>query len=210
MESVDISKCQASIALADALTRELRAILHGNGLGKFSGAPDSLGWFSSLSPTATKPHGSSVQRSSEPDPGPKRQKTVDSEDSSRLMLLGVLNFDSTAAGSNRLPTTNIYRKRKGARTPGCLCTHIPCRVDGSTIWGDLREPESAVVIHSIDYEWSLTSIATVLAVTVGSRRTMTLSHGSALVWDASGILSFVVLDDELLLSLFNALPVSLL
>ena len=33
--------------------------------------------------------------------------------------------------------------------------------------------------------------------------------GSVLVWDAFGILSFVVLDDKLLLTFFDILPISL-
>ena len=73
--------------------------------------------------------------------------------------------------------------------------------------GDLREPESAIVIHSIDYEWSLVSIATVLAVRIETYHD-TVS-GSVLVWDAFDILSFVILNDELLLAFFDALSVSL-
>ena len=69
----------------------------------------------------------------------------------------------------------------------------------------LRVPLSFTLLTT--YEWSLASIAAVLVVRVETHHDTVSS--SAVVWDASGILSFVVLDDKLLLSLFNALPVSI-
>ena len=106
-----------AIAVADGAITELRAIVHGNGLGKFSGVPCCAPWFVS---DRRSPGSSSRGGSSPPDNETKRQR-LDPSDVDRKKSAGLLIFDSTAAGTNRLPNLAVYHKKRGAKTPERLC-----------------------------------------------------------------------------------------
>lgn len=139
---VAFSNYQSAIDVADALISDLRAILNGNGLGKFEGTPSCALWFASATPAGRGAVGSSspVGSASNSAPGSaagsgaKRQKTqasansestnstsLDPADLERRKALGILQFDPTAAGTSQLPTINVYFKKRGARTPERLC-----------------------------------------------------------------------------------------
>jgi hypothetical protein len=126
---------RSAIDVADALVSDLRAILNGNGLGKFEGTPICAPWFGSVSsPRSVVPV---VTPRSSPDAAsgggePKRQKTQvasgankkaqgDSADADRKKALGILTFDPAVAGSHRLPHINVYHKNRNAKTPERLC-----------------------------------------------------------------------------------------
>lgn len=125
-EPVAISNYQPAIDVSNALIADLRAILHGNGLGKFLGRPVCASWFSS--PVVTPPRGSPA---SVPGGDAKRQRTqdksLDPAEAERRKTMGLLDFDSTAAGSTRLPICPVYFKRKGAKTPERLCMRFLTR-----------------------------------------------------------------------------------
>ena len=83
---------------------------------------------------------------------------------------------------------------------------VPCLIDSSAvIIGDLDKLDSAIVIYLSYPIWSQVWVMTVLALLAGAD-----CHDVSdmvLMWDACGVFSLLVLSDELLLSLFNALPI---
>jgi hypothetical protein len=117
---------QSAIDVSDALISELRAILNGNGLGKFAGIPTCSSWFPrvssapGVSPPSTPSAGGDLKRQ-------KMQVTPPSGiakppvDLEHRKALGVLQFDAAAAGSSRLPSANIYHKKRGSSTGERLC-----------------------------------------------------------------------------------------
>lgn len=126
-QPVAISNYKAAIDVADALISDLRAILNGNGLGKFSGVPSCAPWFPSAR-IVTPPRGTSGTAAGS---DAKRQKTQDpprdSADAERKKSFGLLEFDSSAAGATRLPTANVYFKKRGAKNPERLCMRFLTR-----------------------------------------------------------------------------------
>ena len=111
------------IAVADGAIQELRAIINGNGLGKFAGTPYCAPWFTKSS-TKSSDHADLVrlrggQENAGPSP-PKRQK-IDSADVEHRKTLGILTLDTNVSGSTRLPNMPVYHKKKGAKGPERLC-----------------------------------------------------------------------------------------
>jgi hypothetical protein len=96
--------------VSNALISDLRAILNGNGLGKFEGTPSCTSWFG-----ASPPERSLCNTDRSDDARPKHQKTViDSSEIEHKKMLGILTFNALAAGTSHLPTINIYAKKRGA------------------------------------------------------------------------------------------------
>ena len=126
-ERPSLANYQTPIDVADTLIRDLRAILNGNGLGKFEGVPYCAPWFGSVVPSSklalpatasgAKPSASASSASG----AAKRQKVLDPAELERKKGFGVLLFDPVVAGSPRLPTIDVYHKNKGAKTPERLC-----------------------------------------------------------------------------------------
>lgn len=126
-QAVSWANYRAAIDVADALIADLRAILNGNGLGKFAGTPNCAPWFSSAAPTRDAAAGGSSSDS-------KRQKTQGTppkaatpEETERRKKLGLLVFNSAEAGSTTLPNCTVYHKRAGARSPERLCLNFMTR-----------------------------------------------------------------------------------
>ena len=121
-EPVDLSNYQGPIALADTLIREARAILSGNGLGKWSGTPLVVDWFSA-SPTRTSRDRVASGRSPTSDVPAKRQRSDDAPpgDVERHKENGVLVFDPTSSLNRRLPPCPVYKKGRNARSSERLC-----------------------------------------------------------------------------------------
>jgi hypothetical protein len=134
------SNYRAAIDVADALIADLRAILNGNGLGKFEGTPTCSHWFSSaLTARAGSGAAGHTGRAAAPSGSatggdPKRQKTQNGSsdadrngrtppdpDLDRKKALGIIQFDPAVAGTTRLPNINVYYKKRGAKTPERLC-----------------------------------------------------------------------------------------
>ena len=167
-EPVALSNYSTAIALADTLTRELKAILNGNGLGKFEGVPTCASWFGSLSGSARPVKTAQVPAVAGPGAEPKRQKTIDPAENERKKTLGMLVFDTEAAGTNRLPTLNVYHKKRGSRTPervcikfltrGFSCTKPDCKSPHITNVEALAEPERkkflAFVKNQPGFDWA--------------------------------------------------------
>jgi len=122
-DHVSYSNYQTAIDVSDVLISDLRAILNGNGMGKFEGVPSSASWFTPASPG---PRPGRVS-GNEGDAAPKRQKVQDPAEHERRKGLGILQFDASVAGTNRLPTINVYTKMKGAKTPERLCMNFLTR-----------------------------------------------------------------------------------
>ena len=108
--------------MSDVLISELRAILHGSGLGKFEGRPACASWFG----TSARPANPRVVREQSDNhtptssPATKRPKVSDPGEDARKKALGVFVLDSTV-GAGRLPTIDVYAKSKGAKAPERLC-----------------------------------------------------------------------------------------
>jgi hypothetical protein len=128
-EPIAVRHYESAIQVADALTADLRAILHGNGLGKFQDIPTFAEWYLPNKPIVTPPRGGAAAL---PGKEPKRQRTSDAAtppgrpavDAAVLetrKALGLLVFDSAVAGSTRLPNINVYHKKQGAKSPERLC-----------------------------------------------------------------------------------------
>lgn len=93
----------------------------------------------------------------QPTTTPKRQKVQDqvpdSAEVERRKGLGILVFDTTASGTTRLPTINVYTKKKGAKTPerlcmkfltrGHSCANASCKFPHVTNVDSLPDPEKA-------------------------------------------------------------------
>ena len=127
---VDIANYHGAIAIADKAITNCKVTFESMAHGHFHEVPRCLTWFQPApgKPTpgaaATKEGGQRGSGGSTPagsGAGSKRQKTVDPEEAERRKAFGVLNFDSAAAGSNRLPVVNVFRKKRGAKNPERLC-----------------------------------------------------------------------------------------
>jgi hypothetical protein len=132
-DPVGLSNYRSAIDVADALIAELRAIVNGNGLGKFEGTPSCAPWFAPVggaspkSPFSLEPRaptgavgGGDSKRQKTADTGAKKP-AADPADLERRKGLGLLTFDSAIAGTTRLPPINVYHKAKNAKTPERLC-----------------------------------------------------------------------------------------
>jgi hypothetical protein len=170
-EPIAISNYQVAIDVSDALTADLRAILNGNGLGKFGGIPVCAPWFSGYKaiPAAKSPAGGEPKRQrtvAPPAPhvadraaGNRVPRVVDQLELDRKKGFGCLEFDSTAAGTTRLPTCNVYFKKRGARTPerlcmpfmtkGYACDRPDCKLPHLTDLGALSAGEKAKLIEFV-------------------------------------------------------------
>jgi hypothetical protein len=123
---------QSAIDVSDALTSDLRAILNGNGLGKFAGTPTCSHWFSRVSsaqqgsPPSTPTTGGDLKRQKmqATPPSGNAKPPIDLE---HRKTLGILQLDATAAGSSRLPNPNIYHRKRGAKTQERLCMKFMIR-----------------------------------------------------------------------------------
>ena len=105
------------LAVADAAISELRAIINGNGLGKFGGVPCCSPWFSSRSPPPGRLRGGG-DLSKE---GESKKPRLDAQDLERKKTLGILEFDPEVAGTTRLPILGVHYKKRGAKIPERLC-----------------------------------------------------------------------------------------
>ena len=121
-DDVDFSNYSSAIAVADNLIRDLKAILHGNGLGKFQGTPTCASWFSGP-PASPGASSRASNASSGQEQGPKRQK-VDPAKHEYQKAQGIFRFDPAVAGTKRLPMLKVYEKKKGAKIAERLCTQF--------------------------------------------------------------------------------------
>ncbi|CAB9530401.1 unknown protein [Seminavis robusta] len=127
---VQYSDFRGAIATADSHIHDLQAILNGSGLGKFEGTPTCASWFKFIGthagrpPAAARPPAAPPARSGDRpgDTAPaKRQRVDDPAENDRKKTLGILTFDSTVAGTSRLPTVTARAKKRGSKTPERLC-----------------------------------------------------------------------------------------
>ena len=128
---VDVANYRNAIAVADALINDLKVTLEGMTLGMFRDPPLCLPWFRSgpAMPEVgeVQPRPAPARNAARPvapaagEGGPKRQKTIEPEEVARRKELGVLLFDPQAAGSRRLPSIDVYRKKRNAKNPERLC-----------------------------------------------------------------------------------------
>jgi hypothetical protein len=123
-QAVSIANYRTATDVANALIADLRAIINGNGLGKFAGLPTCARWFSTATPAS--PAGGAAAGVTSGDA--KRQKTqgapprvATAEDIEARKKFGMLVFNSTEAGSTSLPTCPVFHKARGARSPERLC-----------------------------------------------------------------------------------------
>ena len=84
---------------------------------------------------------------------------------------------------------------------------VPCLKDGSTSWGGLREPDSAIVIYVSDGVGPQGLLTAVLPVVFKTDHDP-VSY-LVLVRNPVGIFTSIVLKDKLLLTFLNILPVCL-
>ena len=114
-EAVALINYANAIAVADNVISDLRAILNGNGLGKFAGTPCCAAWFASRSREPTK-----VRPVAGNDREGKRQRLEPGDVDTRKSK-GLLTLDAEAAGTSRLPNVGVYHKKKGAKAPERIC-----------------------------------------------------------------------------------------
>ena len=152
---IRLSNFDSAVAVADGAISELRAILHGNGMGKFTGTPCCAAWFGKL-PTAA-PTKAKEAHSLENDP--KKQR-LDPSDIERRKTLGILLYDASVAGTNRLPSFPAYHKARGSKTPervcprfmtqGFACTSKDCRLPHISNLDALAPNERDKLVKFID------------------------------------------------------------
>lgn len=113
----------SAVAVANVLIQDLKATLHGNGLGKFQYLPTCSAWFPVSTPRPPAPGKGRTPAAHDEAQPPKRPKEnpLDPEEYERRCSFGILQFDRDAAGTTRLPVINVYKKKKGAKTPERLC-----------------------------------------------------------------------------------------
>lgn len=148
-DHVNMANYQAAVDVAETLTRELRSTLNGNGLGRFEAVPSCAKWWrtkaggSTLPPAHSADHGSARDGNEafEHQLDAKRQKLGASE-VDRLKTMGVFNYCQATAGAShgRLPTVNVFAKKKGAKTPERLCMKFLTR-------GHVCEKEACKLPH---------------------------------------------------------------
>jgi hypothetical protein len=124
-QDVTIANYATAVAVANGAINDLRAIIHGNGLGKFEGLPCCAPWFlGGAKSFTTVPTGG---RDAGPCPPPKEENKcphLDPNETERKKKMGILTLDPEAAGSRRLPNIPVYFKKRGARAPGRLCMNF--------------------------------------------------------------------------------------
>ena len=116
--AVEYSGFKSAVAVADTLTRDLQNILSGSGLGKFEGKPVCALWFAPVTP-APGPKSTPVATSG--DGRDAKRPKLDQAELDRKKTLGMLVFDTAAAGTKRLPTPTARGKKKGSKTPERIC-----------------------------------------------------------------------------------------
>jgi hypothetical protein len=146
-EHVSITNYQSAIDVADGLIADLRAIIHGSGLGKFEGTPNCASWFGSTPPSSGKNSGGGGHRDHDATDPPLKRLKSDPDEVDRKKALGVLVFDLSASNNGRLPGIDVYHKVKGAKTPerlcmkfltrGFVCTKEGCKLPHVTNVGSL-------------------------------------------------------------------------
>ena len=119
-QPVALANYSTAIAVADGAISELKAILNGNGVGKFVGEPVCIRWFPHLKAAARPTRTPAASRTTPSSSDNKRQK-VDPEAIERRKANGVLVFDSSAAGTTTLPACTVLHKRKGSTTALPMC-----------------------------------------------------------------------------------------
>ena len=110
------------LAVADGAITELRAIIIGNGLGKFGGTPFCSTWFSKAALPSVK-----VREESKPGDGAGKRQRLDPDDLETKKGQGMLCYDAQVGGTPRLPNLAVYAKKKGARGPERICMKFSCR-----------------------------------------------------------------------------------
>ena len=163
-QTVDVSNYTAALALADNLTNDLRAMLHGNGLGRFSGTPMCSSWFGkSPSPPVTPIRGGGTSKPSPPkgsgDSPPSKRQKPDASEVERKKTLGAFLYDPDTGGSPRLPTINVFKKKRGAKTPerlcmkfltqGHCCNNPNCRNPHESNLASLPAPDRAKLVEFV-------------------------------------------------------------
>lgn len=120
---VTVDSFAIAIAVADGAISDLRAILHGNGLGKFQNIPCCAPWF------ATR-HGPAGPTQRERGPStreePKRQR-LDPADVERKKAMGIITFDAQAAGASAPPNAPVYAKKRNGRGNERICMNFLTR-----------------------------------------------------------------------------------
>ena len=153
-----LANYDTAIAVADGALAELRAIIFGNGLGKFGGQPCCYSWFS----TKQGPEGGTGGGARD---NPKRQR-ITSAESERHKKLGVLNYDPEASGTTRLPNIPVYAKKRGSKklerlcmsflTRGYSCDSPTCRFPHVSNINTLGEDERKKFIDFVKNQPGLT------------------------------------------------------
>ena len=115
--SISLENYKTALAVAEACTSELRAIVNGTGLGKFAGTPMCASWFGNGSVTT----GPVVERIREESTPAKKARVTSPEDIERRKAAGSLTYDKAAGGSPKLPDLPVYHKRRGAKTSEKIC-----------------------------------------------------------------------------------------
>lgn len=123
--AVDMVNFTNPLAVADRLIADLRAVLFGNGLGKFDNVPVSASWFS----TTKKGQGQGGRGRIEGGTGDSEAKRprLDGDELERKKQLGVLTYDSAVGGNTRLPTVPVFAKSKGSKVKERLCMRFLTR-----------------------------------------------------------------------------------
>ena len=117
--AISSTNYEVATAVARTCLTDLRVAINGNNMGKFAGIPHATQWLSgSNARTGHGDHGEDAGGSSS-----KRARITpaDTDEIERKKGLGLLIFDPKVAGSKRLPTLEVYGKRRGARNPERLC-----------------------------------------------------------------------------------------
>ena len=167
---IDVLNFSTPLAVADGAITELRAIINGNGLGKFAGVPYCAPWFSK---DATRVGTSRIRGGNEQggssgskrgrdtsDSSSSKKPRADSADHEKSKTLGLLCFDANAAGTNRLPNMPVYHKKRGAKAPerlcmkflsrGFVCTNKDCPFPHISNLKVLAEGERTKMIDYVD------------------------------------------------------------
>ena len=119
-QPVALANYDTAIAVADGAIAELKAILNGNGVGKFTGEPSCLKWFPGHQPSRPGPTRGPASPRAPPAADNKRQK-VDPDALERRKANGVFIFDPAVAGTSTLPLCTVCHKRKGSSAPLPMC-----------------------------------------------------------------------------------------
>ena len=152
---VGIANYASAVAVADGAITDLRAIVHGNGLGKFLGSPCCAPWFSQ----PNRATGGGNRTGAGPGDGDPKRQRLDPSDVDRKKASGMLTYDTAASGTNRLPNLAVYHKKRGAKTPericmrfmtqGYACTSKACRYPHISNVDTLVDAEKTKLIDAV-------------------------------------------------------------